>query len=190
MIVLLALLNDGPIMMIAYDRTEAAPRPVRWQMHSILSLATALGVSGVFASFGMFWIGEQVLRLDRPTVQTLMFLKLTVAGHMTIYLTRTVDRPFWRRPWPAPSLFWTAEVTQAVATCCAVYGWFMPPVGWRLAGLVWGYALAWFAVNECIKRGMAQMLAHASRREARHLDRIQTHLHPGVRGADRGDARP
>ncbi|MGD8789695.1 MAG: plasma-membrane proton-efflux P-type ATPase, partial [Burkholderiales bacterium] len=42
MIVLLAMLNDFPIMMIAYDNAEVAPHPVRWDMARVLSVATAL----------------------------------------------------------------------------------------------------------------------------------------------------
>jgi H+-transporting ATPase len=33
----------------------------------------------------------------------------------------------------------------------AVYGVFMTPLGWKYAGIVWGYALAWFLVNDRIK---------------------------------------
>ena len=179
MIILLALLNDGPIMMIAYDHTKVDPRPVRWRMNEVLSLSMALGVAGVFSSFGMFWLGEVVLGLDRPTIQTLMFLKLTVAGHMTIYLTRSIERPFWRRPWPAPALFWTAELTQLVATCVAVYGVFMEPLGWKLAGFVWAYALAWFFLNEGVKRGTHRLLSHRTRAVRGHLARIHEPLQPG-----------
>lgn len=181
MIILLALLNDGPIMMIAYDRTKVNPRPVRWRMNEVLTLSAALGIAGVFSSFGMFWLGEEVLRLDRPTIQTLMFLKLTVAGHMTIYLTRSIERPFWRRPWPAPALFWTAEATQLVATCVAVYGFFMQPIGWKLAGLVWGYALVWFLFNEAVKHGTYRLLAQPTRAVRSHIDRIHAPLQPGAR---------
>lgn len=181
MIILLALLNDGPIMMIAFDHTKVDPCPVRWRMRLVLSLATALGVAGVFASFGLFWIGEEVLGLDRPTAQTLMFLKLAVAGHMTIYLTRSMERPFWQRPWPGPALFWTAELTQVAATFFAVYGWLMEPIGWKLAGLVWGYAFAWFLLNEGIKRSAYRLLTHSARRESAHLERIHTPLHHGAR---------
>ena len=180
MIILLALLNDGPIMMIAYDNTKVEPRPVRWRMNEVLTLAGALGIAGVFSSFGMFWLGEEVLGLDRPTIQTLMFLKLTVAGHMTIYLTRSIERPFWRRPWPAPRLFWTAELTQVAATVVAVYGFFMQPIGWKLAGLVWGYALLWFLVNEAVKRGTYRLLAHHTRGVRGHLKRIHEPLQPGA----------
>jgi H+-transporting ATPase len=42
--------------------------------------------------------------------------------------------------------------TQAIATLVAVYGvWVVPPLGWRMAGLVWGYALVWFLVTDPIK---------------------------------------
>jgi len=87
------LLNDLPIMMIAYDNARVDQKPVRWDMHKVLTIAFVLGVAGVLSSFLMFWIGEEVIKLDRQTIQTLMFLKLSVAGHMTIYLTRTGERP-------------------------------------------------------------------------------------------------
>jgi len=41
--------------------------------------------------------------------------------------------------------------TQTVATLIAVYGLFMAPLGWKLAGFVWGYALIWAFVNDRIK---------------------------------------
>jgi H+-transporting ATPase len=115
---------------------------------------------GVFASFLMFWIGERILHLDRTTIQTLIFLKLTVAGHMTIYLARTGEEPFWTRPYPAAALFWTAETTQVVATFFAVYGIFMKPIGWGLAGFVWIYALAFFVLNDFVKIRFDRLLDH------------------------------
>ena len=88
MIVLLALLNDLPIMMIAYDNAPVAPNPVRWAMGRVLAMASVLGAVGVIASFGMFWIARDYLALPPPLVQSMVFLKLLVAGHMTIYITR------------------------------------------------------------------------------------------------------
>jgi H+-transporting ATPase len=43
---------------------------------------------------GLFYLGERVFHLDRAHIQTLMYLKLSVAGHLTIFLTRTRG-PFW-----------------------------------------------------------------------------------------------
>ena len=38
-----------------------------------------------------------------------------------------------------------------LATLIAVYGVFMTPLGWGWARFVWGYALAWFLVNDRVK---------------------------------------
>jgi H+-transporting ATPase len=149
MIVLLALLNDGAILSIAYDKVRYKDEPEAWNMHTVLGIATVLGVAGVAASFGLFYLGERVFHLDRDHIQTLMYLKLSVAGHMTIFVTRTRG-PFWSiRP---ARILWAAVVgTQIVATVIAVYGLFMAPLGWGWALFVWGYALAWFLVNDRVK---------------------------------------
>ncbi|MCW8985014.1 MAG: hypothetical protein OQK55_06700, partial [Thermoanaerobaculales bacterium] len=150
MIVLLALLNDGPILAIAFDRAETSQRPERWNMGRVLGISSLLGIAGVVASFGLFFLAERIFHLDRATIQSLIFLKLAVAGHLTIFLTRT-EGPFWSSR-PAPSLLWAAVATKALATLAAVYGLLMNPISWRWAGLVWGYSLAWFVVNDLIKR--------------------------------------
>ncbi len=97
MIALLALFNDFPIMIIAYDNAPVAERPVRWDMSLTLTISGLLGVLGVIASFMLFWIAERYLHLGRAEVQSVIFLKLLVAGHLTIYLTRNKG-PIWQRP--------------------------------------------------------------------------------------------
>jgi H+-transporting ATPase len=108
-----------------------------------------LGVAGVLASFGLFYLAERTFHLSRDTIQTFMFLKLAVAGHLTIFLTRTRG-PFWSIK-PAPLLLWTAVGTKLLATLAAVYGVFMAPISWKWTALVWGYALVWFFFNDLIK---------------------------------------
>jgi len=149
MIVMLALLNDGAILSIAYDNVHYKDQPEAWNMRMVLGIATVLGVIGPVAAFGLFYLGEQVYHLDRPHIQTLMYLMLSVAGHLTIFLTRTRG-PFWSIR-PAPILWMAVVGTQIVATLIAVYGLFMTPLGWGWAGFVWGYALVWFLVNDRLK---------------------------------------
>jgi H+-transporting ATPase len=108
-----------------------------------------LGVNGVIAAFLLFWLGERVFHLDRAHVQTLMYLKLSVAGHLTIFLTRTRG-PFWTIK-PAKILWIAVLGTQIIATLIAVYGLFMTPLGWTYAGLVWGYAILWALFTDRIK---------------------------------------
>ncbi len=104
MIVLLAILNDIPIMTIAWDQTRLPTRPVRWAMPRILITASVLGVTGVVGSFLLYWYIRTQLHMAQDIIQTIMFLKLLVAGHMTLYITRAIGW-FWQRPWPsAPCL--------------------------------------------------------------------------------------
>ncbi|ADN37296.1 plasma-membrane proton-efflux P-type ATPase [Methanolacinia petrolearia DSM 11571] len=151
MIVVLAILNDLPIMMIAYDNAPIAPKPVRWQMNRILTIASILGVLGVGSSFLLLWLLKFYFLFDADTIQTLIFLKLAVAGHMTIYLARTGQQHFWERPLPSLALFGTTEATQVIPTLIAVYGVLMTAVGWVPALLVWGYAFLFFLINDIIK---------------------------------------
>ncbi|WP_243366934.1 plasma-membrane proton-efflux P-type ATPase [Fundidesulfovibrio soli] len=149
MIVMLALLNDGAILSIAYDNVHYKNTPEAWNMRLVLGVSTVLGVIGVVSAFGLFYLGERVFHLDRAHIQTLMYLKLSVAGHLTIFLTRTRG-PFWSiRP---ARVLWIAVLgTQILATLIAVYGVFMTPLGWGWALFVWGYALIWFVVNDRLK---------------------------------------
>jgi len=149
MIVMLALLNDGAILSIAYDNVHYKDQPEAWNMRMVLGISSVLGVIGVVSAFGLFYLGERVFHFDRAHIQTLMYLKLSVAGHLTIFLTRT-RHPFWSiRP---ARILWVAVLgTQIIATLIAVYGLFMKPLGWGWALFVWGYALVWFFFNDRVK---------------------------------------
>ena len=149
MIVMLALLNDGAILSIAYDNVVYKDKPEVWNMRVVLGIATVLGVVGPVAAFGLFFLGDRVFHLDHRHLQPMMYLMLSVAGHLTIFQTRTRG-PFWSIR-PAPILWIAVLGTQALATLIAVYGLFMPPLGWGWALLVWGYALAWFLITDPIK---------------------------------------
>ncbi len=149
MIVMIALLNDGAILSIAYDKVHYRDQPEAWNMRTVLGISTVLGVIGVVSAFGLFYLGEVVFALDRAVIQTLMYLKLSVAGHLTIFLTRTRG-PFWSIR-PARTVWIAVLGTQIAATLIAVYGLLMTPLGWGWALFVWGYALTWFLVNDRVK---------------------------------------
>ena len=149
MIVMLALLNDGAILSIAYDHVLYKHQPEAWNMRMVLGIATVLGIVGPIAAFGLFYLGDQVFRFDRPHLQTLMYLLLSVAGHLTIFLTRTRG-PFWSIR-PAKILLLAVIGTQTLATLIAVYGVFMTPLGWGWALFVWAYAVFWFLLSDRVK---------------------------------------
>jgi H+-transporting ATPase len=149
MIVMLALLNDGAILSIAYDNVHYKNKPEQWNMRLVLGIATVLGLVGPIAAFGLFFLGDRVFKLDHQHLQPMMYLMLSVAGHLTIFQTRTRG-PFWSiRP---AKILWIAVLgTQILATFIAVYGFLMPPLGWGWAGFIWGYALLWFLVTDPVK---------------------------------------
>jgi H+-transporting ATPase len=149
MIVLLAILNDGAVLSIAYDNVTYSKQPQIWNMREVLCLATVLGVIGVVASFGLFYLGERVFHLSREIIQSLMYLKLSVAGQLTIFLTRTRG-PFWSIK-PAKVLLIATGSAQVLATLITVYGLAVTPIGWGWAGFVWGYAIVWFLITDRVK---------------------------------------
>jgi H+-transporting ATPase len=149
MIVLLALLNDAPIIAIATDNVIYSRQPERWDMKTVLGLGTLLGIIGVFSSFLIFYIGKDVLNLQQGALQTFVFLKLAIAGHLTIFLSRT-KKHFWESK-PSATLLWSAVITKVLATLFAVYGWFVNPISWGLSLFIWGYAIIAFFITDLIK---------------------------------------
>lgn len=175
MIVLLAMLNDLPIMMIAFDNAPTSEKPVRWNMARVLTVASALGVTGLVASFLLFWYADRVLHIDREVIQTIIFLKLLVAGHLTLYVTRS-QHWFWSRPWPSWKMFVVLETTQVIGTLFAVYGIFVTPIGWTYALCIWAYALAWLPISSAIAIAVRKLFDEERGYHARHLARVEGHL--------------
>jgi H+-transporting ATPase len=112
-------------------------------------MASVLGLIGPIAAFGLFYLGDRVFHLNRAHVQTLMYLMLSVAGSLTIFLTRTRG-PFWSIA-PRRILLFAVLGAEAVATLLAGFGIFMTPLGWKWVAFVWGYALVWFLVTDRVK---------------------------------------
>ncbi len=173
MIIVLALLNDIPILAIAYDNTKIRQKPVRWDMHEMLVLSSWLGIAGVLSSFLLFyvamvwlqqhpdtlsflpsipeWVNTHDTKAYEAFVQALFFAKLVIAGHGTIYNTR-IDDWFWKRPLPSLILFGATFSTRVIGTIIAVYGFgLMTPIGWEWGIAMWVYALTWFVFNDAVK---------------------------------------
>ncbi|WP_345987889.1 plasma-membrane proton-efflux P-type ATPase [Sulfurimonas sp. HSL1-2] len=151
MIIILALLNDIPIMTIAYDNTKVRQRPVRWDMREVFVLASWLGIAGVLSSFTLFWVTMSLMHLPLDFVQSLFFVKLIVAGHGTIFNTR-IDEWFFRRPFPSAPLLSASLLSAAAGIVVGVYGFgVMVPIGWSAAAAVGAYAFVWFIFNDVVK---------------------------------------
>jgi H+-transporting ATPase len=187
MIILLAFLNDVPIMTIAYDRTGLEPGPVRWDMHRIIAVSTVMGLTGVVGSFLMLYIALNLLHLSIAQVQTYIFLKMAVAGHLTLFVARSKGS-FLKKPYPAPVMIWSALGTKVIGTLLAAYGFgLITPIRWSEITLVWGYSIAWAFVTDWAK---TKVYAHFSLRGQRHerfLETVHRRLAPH---ATHGDVHP
>ena len=192
MIVMLALLNDGAILSIAYDNVTYRNQPEAWNMRLVLGIATVLGLVGPITAFGLFYLGYRIFHLGHPELQTMMYLMLSVAGHLTIFQTRTRG-PWWSTR-PAWILLAAVVGTQAVATLISVYGaWLVTPLGWKYAGFVWGYAFAWFLVTDPVKLLAYKVLdgvkaAPAPRPEVKTGAKSETEIKPEAKGETQPEA--
>lgn len=172
MIIILALLNDIPIMAIAYDNTKVEEKPVRWDMKNVFILSTWLGIAGVLSSFAIFYIVMIYLKANPQSaflpelpiwvdindeksflgfVQTLFFVKLIIAGHYTIFNTRIADW-FFKKPHPSWQLFFASFITALLGTALGLYSFdLLPRINWQWALFLWVYVSIWFVFNDIIK---------------------------------------
>ncbi len=172
MIVVLALLDDIPIMTIAYDNVKPATQPVRWNMHRIIVFSSIMGLMALVQSFGlvmicMYWMQSPdlmgIMHMDFPHLQTMLFLQLAAGGHLLLFVVRSRGSLFFK-PYPSAPLFLAVVGTQIVAVLICAFGiGLVPPLPWIMIGFVWVYVLVWMVVMDWVK---LLYFAIADRREA------------------------
>lgn len=177
MIIILALLDDIPIMTIAYDNTYLSPTPVRWEMNRVLTVSTVLGFLATIESFLLFFLGHRVLNLALPQIQTLLFLRLAAGGHLLLFVTRT-KKEFWRPPYPSWQLVTAIVTTQIVAVLMCGFGWLVPPLPWELIGYVWVYIIFWMIIQDFTKLRLHALVENRTRHKRRFLEAVNKPLHP------------
>ena len=156
MLVILALINDGSMVTIAYDNTQTSPTPLQWDMPRLLIMSTVVGLVGVVETILLYDFAVHRMALPLDVVQTLIYLQLAVGGMMTIYCTR-VRGPFWSIA-PAPKMLWATGASVLLSTLMGCYGWLMAPVGWAWTAASWGYALVWFFIFDAVKLLLYRLL--------------------------------
>jgi H+-transporting ATPase len=172
MIVVLALLDDIPIMTIAYDNVSAAPRPERWDMHRVLVFSCLMGLLSFAESMGMLLIGLEwishpahaLFAVDKQMLQTMVFLQLAVGGHLLLFVVRTRHSVF-APPYPSLPLFGAIVATQIAAILICAFGVLVPKLSWPAIAAVWIYSLGWMVVLDFVKllylRFVAERETHA-----------------------------
>jgi H+-transporting ATPase len=178
MIILLAFLNDVPIMTIAFDRTWLNPKPARWNMHQVIVVSTVMGLTGVAGSFLMLYLALDWLHLTIPQVQTYIFLKMAVAGHLTLFVSRSKGF-YLGKPYPAPVMVWSAIGTKLLGTILAAYGFgLITPISWPEIALVWSYSIIWSFVTDLTKVGIYRHFGFQTRRHQTFLRSARQHITP------------
>jgi H+-transporting ATPase len=162
MIIALALLDDVPIMTIAFDNAPVSSKPVKWRMDRVLTISSVLGLVAVIQSFGLLYLADSIHHVDQAHLRTMMFLQLVAGGHLMLFVMRT-QKPLWAPPYPNAKLFWAIVATQIVAVLMCAFGWLVPALPWTVIGWVWVYNLIWIAIQDIVKLGLYRsMEAHSS----------------------------
>jgi len=158
MIVLQMLLNDLPTLAIAYDNATPGDMPEKWELREILGISSYLGIMGMALSFALLFLAREKLNLPADQIQTLIFLKLTIAGYLDIFMGRT--RSFFWSLKPGGLLVVSGIVTRLLASGLALAGWFMSPISWQLVLLVWGWSIMEMLLTDPLKVCVYHLLDH------------------------------
>ena len=149
-LILLALLNDIPIISLAFNRVKIARKPSSIKAKARLKLSLLFGTVGTINSFIFFIILNNIIHLNWESIQTLFFLKLTVSGHMLIYIAHTKER--WWKFLPSKEVIIATTITQIIGTIFALLGIFMARVSWQWIIFVWIWAFFWSQISELMKK--------------------------------------
>ena len=198
MIVVMSLLDDVPIMTIAYDRTAVSATPIRWRMPRLLFVSAVLGFASIVQSFGLLLVGMEVLSdphlqnifglHDRDHLQTVMFLQLVAGGHLLLLVTRKSDW-FLGKPYPAPPLLAAIVLTQMLAVLMCGFGWIVPAISWSVIAWVWLYLIVWIFILGLVRIATERMVDNRLERRRRSTEivnedlRRQSSFVTGKRGA-------
>jgi H+-transporting ATPase len=180
MIILLALLNDLPIMAIANDRTWLDPKPVRWDMRRVLTVSTVLGAIGVIETFGLLFIVKEVFHLSNPLIQSLIFYKLVVAGHLTLIVART-KKPFYTKPYPSKLLSVAIISTPVIAALIVGMGIFVTAIPWSYIGYVTLYCIVWLFIEDWAKLWVYRHISLTHNHHLRFLGMVSQTFHSHTR---------
>ncbi len=180
MIVLLALFNDFPIMTIASDNVYYSQYPTRWNLKRLLVIASFLGIIGVIHSFfmlflGLNWTWLNLFNVDPATgnhvakdaLKTFIYLKLSLAGQLTILVARTKSH-FWSVK-PSKPLLTAIIGTQVVVftlVLTGVFGNALPQLPIHDVVFLFFEVIAFFLITDFIKVGLYNILEKRNHKKA------------------------
>jgi H+-transporting ATPase len=171
MMMLITILNDGTLITIAYDNTEASATPNRWNIHALFTISLVLGGVSCISSLILLdtlldsWDPDGYLqRFGIQNVQygqivTCMYLKVSVSDFLTLFSARTGPRFFWQVK-PAPILLLGGVMALSVSSLLAIFWPDSKPDGILTEGLlnemglfvfVWCFCLLFWIIQDIAK---------------------------------------
>jgi len=138
---------------------------------------------GVVETFLVLVIAKSYFGVGLAQLQSLIFLKLVVAGHLTRFVART-RRPFFTRPYPARLLLGAILTTQIIAALIVGLGLFVARIPWIWVVYVWLYCITWMFIEDWAKLRVYHHLDLSGPEHHRFLRVITSplldHVHGGV----------
>ena len=175
-LVIIALLNDGNIIAIAYDTAPGRKYPCKWDLKAIFIVACVLGAIALLSSVAFLLIGLNHMSPDNPSVLftslgievfnygeilNAIFLKVSISNYLTIFSVRC--RGSFAMNLPGKAVFSMGFVSMAVSTLLSKY-WFLnlqpknsviianlSPLPWRMVILIWVYDFFVFLAQDIVK---------------------------------------
>jgi H+-transporting ATPase len=156
-LILLAILNDMPMISLAWNRVKIASKPATINVKKRFILSTTFGFVGVLNSL-LLYFGAIYFHLDPKVIETMYFLKLTVGGHLLIYVAHTKER--WWKYLPSSPVIWATVITQLISSVLALTGWLMPArISFGMVIFIWLWAIFWMQITEVSKVIQQRLLA-------------------------------
>jgi H+-transporting ATPase len=149
LMVLFLFLNDFLTMSLSTDRMQHSLRPNRWNTRCILLAAAVLAACKLVFSLGVFLCAYQVLQMDMPHLQSLMFATLIFSSQAGVYLLRERGH-FWQSR-PSRFLISSSVLGLGVAAVLTLGGILMPALSASLLLAVAGVGIIYFVCLDWLK---------------------------------------
>lgn len=170
-LILIAFLNDIPIISLAFNRVKYVAHPEGINVKRRFAISLSYGVVGILESLLLFAL---LVHYDYALgiIQTAFFLKFIISGHMLIFVAHTEMR--WWKFLPSKPVLFATVGTAIFASLVAYFGLLMSPIPFVILALVWGWTLIWMQVAEgakwinqlILKRRGQDHFVHAEETEA------------------------
>ncbi|HZJ40736.1 MAG TPA: HAD-IC family P-type ATPase, partial [Candidatus Saccharimonadales bacterium] len=148
-LILLAILNDIPIVSLAFNRTKVVHKPSHLKVKERFIISGVYGMVGVVNSMLFLLILMKYFHFDWGIISTAFFLKLTIGGHLLIFVAHTKER--WYKFLPSRQVILALVGTQILATSLTALGIFMNKIPAYLIIIVWIWTILWMQVTDYFK---------------------------------------